>query len=141
MFKHSASDNKMFEMKPFLTISGDLDLDAQEREQENEMKDEVDKMQSALGKEILKEELTKTKVDNLDPRSASRTPSAKKEPPISTRYVSSANAGKVVSHCKQIHVTNNGCNQQLFRSFASDYGRVRNGHSYNVQLDQRVCQC
>ncbi|XP_071792648.1 actin-binding LIM protein 1-like isoform X4 [Asterias amurensis] len=71
---------------------GDLDLDAQEREQENEMKDEVDKMQSALGKEILKEELTKTKVDNLDPRSASRTPSAKKEPPISTRYVSSANA-------------------------------------------------
>ncbi|XP_038064398.1 actin-binding LIM protein 3-like isoform X2 [Patiria miniata] len=71
---------------------GDLDLDVQEKEEEIAIKEEVEKMPSALGKEILQAELSKTKTDNLDPRSASRTPSAKKEPPIHTRYASSANA-------------------------------------------------
>ena len=86
--------------------SGDLGLDPHEKQEEIEKKKEVEEMESALGKEILKEEIIKTKVDNLDPRSASRTPSAKKEPPMGTRYASSVNAGNHITMLSgSVHVS------------------------------------
>ena len=55
---------------------------------------QLSKVDSALGKEILRTELKQRKISNLDPRSASRTPAANKELPISPRHDTSMDAGK-----------------------------------------------
>ncbi|XP_072025777.1 actin-binding LIM protein 2-like isoform X3 [Amphiura filiformis] len=72
---------------------GDLDEEQrEEREVQRRIDDEVNRMPSFLGKEIIKTELEKRRLENIDPRSASRTPAADHEPPIRTRYESSVNA-------------------------------------------------
>ena len=74
---------------------GDLDDEEKEMQEiQRKIDDQVNQMPSYLGKEILKTELEKRKLENVDPRSASRTPAADHEPPIRTRYESSVNACK-----------------------------------------------
>ncbi|XP_070540379.1 actin-binding LIM protein 2-like isoform X43 [Ptychodera flava] len=59
-----------------------------ERKFQEVVDQEVGKMKSPLGKVILKEKLVeeKHKAEHIDPRNASRTPSADHEPPIKPRY-------------------------------------------------------
>ncbi|XP_030841671.1 actin-binding LIM protein 1 isoform X9 [Strongylocentrotus purpuratus] len=68
------------------------DLHNSDEEEEKQIDAEVSKVDSALGKEILKAELKQRKISNLDPRSASRTPAANKELPVSPRHESSMDA-------------------------------------------------
>ncbi|XP_070540377.1 actin-binding LIM protein 2-like isoform X41 [Ptychodera flava] len=68
-----------------------------ERKFQEVVDQEVGKMKSPLGKVILKEKLVeeKHKAEHIDPRNASRTPSADHEPPIKPRYDTSIYAAPV----------------------------------------------
>ncbi|XP_030841672.1 actin-binding LIM protein 1 isoform X10 [Strongylocentrotus purpuratus] len=73
------------------------DLHNSDEEEEKQIDAEVSKVDSALGKEILKAELKQRKISNLDPRSASRTPAANKELPVSPRHESSMDAENMMT--------------------------------------------
>ncbi|XP_071507414.1 actin-binding LIM protein 2-like isoform X2 [Diadema antillarum] len=73
------------------------DLHDSDEEEERQIDAEVSKVDSALGKEILKAELKQRKISNLDPRSASRAPSANKELPTGPRHDSSMDAENIMT--------------------------------------------
>ncbi|KAJ8026354.1 Actin-binding LIM protein 1 [Holothuria leucospilota] len=73
-------------------------LDDSDRQRQEQIEKELEQVgDSALGKEIVRAELEKAGVENLDPRSASRTPSANKEPSVHPRYENSYYAGALYS--------------------------------------------
>lgn len=86
-------------------------LDDSDRQRQEQIQKELEQVgDSALGKEIVRAELEKAGVENLDPRSASRTPSANKEPTVHPRYENSYYAGR-----NSLHL--NGCIFSAFFEF------------------------
>ncbi|XP_071827092.1 actin-binding LIM protein 2-like isoform X3 [Apostichopus japonicus] len=78
-------------------------LDSSGREKQEKIKKELEQVDSALGKEIVRAELEKEDVENLDPRSASRTPSANKVPAVHPRYDNSYYSGALYTRYSYPH--------------------------------------